>query len=138
MWESENQDESPLMTTDNFHGIDRLVGHSKYHPVPVRNAINPSPESDWLGRGPGRFVEFEWPVINAGDSVISKDDSRDTAIITIVQDEPEFIHPWINHYKSTSLMHNIQSHKRRWRAGSRLTRASWRSAPFDRKAFYGH
>jgi len=26
MWESENQDESPLMTTDNFHGIDRLVG----------------------------------------------------------------------------------------------------------------
>ena len=25
MWESENQDESPLMTTDNFHGIDRLV-----------------------------------------------------------------------------------------------------------------
>jgi C4-dicarboxylate-specific signal transduction histidine kinase len=28
MWESENQDESPLMTTDNFHGIDRLVmGH---------------------------------------------------------------------------------------------------------------
>jgi len=24
MWESENQDESPLMTTDNFHGIDRL------------------------------------------------------------------------------------------------------------------
>jgi hypothetical protein len=98
------------MTTDNFHGIDRLVGHSKYHPVPVRNAINPSPESDWLGRGPGRFVEFEWPVINAGDSVISKDDSRDTAIITIVQDEPEFIHPWINHYKSTSLMHNIQSH----------------------------
>jgi hypothetical protein len=27
MWESENQDESPLMTTDNFHGIDRLVIH---------------------------------------------------------------------------------------------------------------
>jgi hypothetical protein len=27
MWESENQDESPLMTTDNFHGIDRLVPH---------------------------------------------------------------------------------------------------------------
>jgi hypothetical protein len=26
MWESENQDESPLMTTDNFHGIDRLEG----------------------------------------------------------------------------------------------------------------
>jgi hypothetical protein len=26
MWESENQDESPLMTTDNFHGIDRLDG----------------------------------------------------------------------------------------------------------------
>jgi hypothetical protein len=26
MWESENQDESPLMTTDNFHGIDGLVG----------------------------------------------------------------------------------------------------------------
>ena len=25
MWESENQDESPLMTTDNFHGIERLV-----------------------------------------------------------------------------------------------------------------
>ena len=25
MWESENQDESPLMTTDNFHEIDRLV-----------------------------------------------------------------------------------------------------------------
>ena len=25
MWESENQDESPLMTTDNFHGIDGLV-----------------------------------------------------------------------------------------------------------------
>jgi hypothetical protein len=25
MWESENQDESPLMTTDNFHGIDRLA-----------------------------------------------------------------------------------------------------------------
>jgi hypothetical protein len=24
MWESENQDESPLMTTDNFHGIDGL------------------------------------------------------------------------------------------------------------------
>jgi hypothetical protein len=31
MWESENQDESPLMTTDNFHGIDRLV-HSKTIP----------------------------------------------------------------------------------------------------------
>ena len=28
MWESENQDESPLMTTDNFHGIDRLVDAS--------------------------------------------------------------------------------------------------------------
>ena len=28
MWESENQDESPLMTTDNFHGIDRL-GHRR-------------------------------------------------------------------------------------------------------------
>ena len=27
MWESENQDKSPLMTTDNFHGIDRLVEH---------------------------------------------------------------------------------------------------------------
>jgi ABC-type uncharacterized transport system substrate-binding protein len=25
MGESENQNESPLMTTDNFHGIDRLV-----------------------------------------------------------------------------------------------------------------
>jgi hypothetical protein len=25
MWESENQDESPLMTIDNFHGIDRLA-----------------------------------------------------------------------------------------------------------------
>src|SRR5207344_709665 len=25
MWESENQDESPLMTTDNFHGIDGLA-----------------------------------------------------------------------------------------------------------------
>ena len=36
MWESENQDESPLMTTDNFHGIDRLVpttgGGSKPEP----------------------------------------------------------------------------------------------------------
>ena len=29
MWESENQDESPLMTTDNFHGIDRLVAGDK-------------------------------------------------------------------------------------------------------------
>ena len=29
MWESENQDESPLMTTDNFHGIDRLVGQKR-------------------------------------------------------------------------------------------------------------
>ena len=29
MWESENQDESPLMTTDNFHGIDRLDEVSK-------------------------------------------------------------------------------------------------------------
>jgi hypothetical protein len=29
MWESENQDESPLMTTDNFHGIDRLVAVSR-------------------------------------------------------------------------------------------------------------
>ena len=28
MWESENQDESPLMTTDNFHGIDRLVNNA--------------------------------------------------------------------------------------------------------------
>ena len=27
MWESENQDESPLMTTDNFHGIDRRVSY---------------------------------------------------------------------------------------------------------------
>ena len=25
MWESENQDKSPLMTTDNFHEIDGLV-----------------------------------------------------------------------------------------------------------------
>jgi len=24
---------------------------------------------------------------------------RDLAVFTIVQDEPEFIHPWINHYK---------------------------------------
>jgi hypothetical protein len=32
MWESENQDESPLMTTDNFHGIDRLV---PVLPVPI-------------------------------------------------------------------------------------------------------
>ena len=25
--------------------------------------------------------------------------SRDLAVMTIVQDEPEFIHPWVNHYK---------------------------------------
>ena len=30
MWESENQDESPLMTTDNFHGIDRLGSNPKF------------------------------------------------------------------------------------------------------------
>ena len=31
MWESENQDESPLMTTDNFHGIDRLANPNVHH-----------------------------------------------------------------------------------------------------------
>jgi hypothetical protein len=31
MWESENQDESPLMTTDNFHGIDRLDRRRTHH-----------------------------------------------------------------------------------------------------------
>src|SRR5580692_7127928 len=38
MWESENQDESPLMTTDNFHGIDRLGGLSvaRVHPKSAR------------------------------------------------------------------------------------------------------
>jgi hypothetical protein len=30
MWESENQDESPLMTTDNFHGIDRLEEFERF------------------------------------------------------------------------------------------------------------
>jgi uncharacterized membrane protein HdeD (DUF308 family) len=34
MWESENQDESPLMTTDNFHGIDRLVFALTIRPFP--------------------------------------------------------------------------------------------------------
>ena len=34
MWESENQDESPLMTTDNFHGIDRLVFAMTIRPFP--------------------------------------------------------------------------------------------------------
>jgi hypothetical protein len=31
--------------------------------------------------------------------VIRNSDYRDLAIFTIVQDEPEYIHPWINHYK---------------------------------------
>jgi hypothetical protein len=31
--------------------------------------------------------------------VIGNSDRRDLAIFTIVQDEPEFIHSWINHYK---------------------------------------
>jgi hypothetical protein len=31
--------------------------------------------------------------------VILNSDHRDLAVFTIVQDEPEFIHPWINHYK---------------------------------------
>jgi 4-hydroxy-2-oxoheptanedioate aldolase len=37
MWESENQDESPLMTTDNFHGIDRLVSACRYPPKGTRS-----------------------------------------------------------------------------------------------------
>ena len=32
--------------------------------------------------------------------MIRDDNYRDLAVFTIVQDEPEFIHPWINHYKS--------------------------------------
>ena len=31
--------------------------------------------------------------------MIRNKDYRDLAVFTIVQDEPEFIHPWINHYK---------------------------------------
>jgi len=31
--------------------------------------------------------------------VIRNNDYRDLAVFTIVQDEPEFIHPWVNHYK---------------------------------------
>jgi hypothetical protein len=31
--------------------------------------------------------------------VIRNSDHLDLAVFTIVQDEPEFIHPWINHYK---------------------------------------
>jgi hypothetical protein len=41
MWESENQDESPLMTTDNFHGIDRLV----------RPAAENGLHKEWLAQG---------------------------------------------------------------------------------------
>jgi hypothetical protein len=36
MWESENQDESPLMTTDNFHGIDRLVAIESSYKTPSK------------------------------------------------------------------------------------------------------
>lgn len=35
-----------------------------------------------------------------GIRVIRNNDYRDLAVFTIVQDEPEFIHPWINHYKN--------------------------------------
>jgi hypothetical protein len=31
--------------------------------------------------------------------MIRSGDHRDIAIFTVVQEEPEFIHPWINHYK---------------------------------------
>jgi DNA-binding XRE family transcriptional regulator len=45
MWESENQDESPLMTTDNFHGIDRLgraIPHRRLFTVIGRKSHNRS------------------------------------------------------------------------------------------------
>jgi hypothetical protein len=32
--------------------------------------------------------------------MIINNDYRDLAVFTIAQDEPEFIHPWINHYKN--------------------------------------
>jgi hypothetical protein len=35
----------------------------------------------------------------SGVRVIRSSDHRDLAVFTIVQDEPEFIHPWINHYR---------------------------------------
>jgi hypothetical protein len=44
MWESENQDESPLMTTDNFHGIDRLVDDND---AMVTARPRPSPNRDF-------------------------------------------------------------------------------------------
>ena len=31
--------------------------------------------------------------------MIQNDEHKDLAVFTIVQEEPEFIHPWINHYK---------------------------------------
>jgi hypothetical protein len=40
MWESENQDESPLMTTDNFHGIDRLVPPTSAELAQVQSIIS--------------------------------------------------------------------------------------------------
>jgi hypothetical protein len=44
MWESENQDESPLMTTDNFHGIDRLAT-AKAELQPKLDAVGPAREA---------------------------------------------------------------------------------------------
>jgi hypothetical protein len=32
--------------------------------------------------------------------VIRNNENREIAVFTIVQDEPEFIHPWVNHYKN--------------------------------------
>jgi hypothetical protein len=40
MWESENQDESPFMTTDNFHGIDRLGWWETEHGEFAEAAVN--------------------------------------------------------------------------------------------------
>jgi hypothetical protein len=37
--------------------------------------------------------------------VIRNNDFRDLAVFTIVQDEPEFIHPWVNHYKNNVADH---------------------------------
>jgi hypothetical protein len=59
MWESENQDESPLMTTDNFHGIDRLesllkiienksakLGADRHHPNSFMLDVQAAPKSE--------------------------------------------------------------------------------------------
>jgi hypothetical protein len=67
MWESENQDESPLMTTDNFHGIDRLVPKSNsaektVPPLPRWQGVDQLSQNGFDASNPagGEFAPAKW------------------------------------------------------------------------------